>query len=66
MSLRKAINLKCKDCIYDPTEPGSWVQQVEGCEIRSCSLWPVRPKSRAKADCVANLGTQSTDLKLVG
>ena len=28
MSLRNAINLKCKDCIYDPEVEGGWIQQV--------------------------------------
>lgn len=45
-SLRKAINDTCKDCIYDPKGgTGTWRQQVESCHIRSCPLWPVRPKS---------------------
>lgn len=49
-SLRKAINEKCKDCIYDPLSGlGTWKQQTEGCPDESCSLWPVRPKSSAKS-----------------
>ena len=28
MSLRKAIDQKCKDCTYDSTAPGTWRQQV--------------------------------------
>lgn len=43
MSLRKAINLKCKDCIYDSLCPGTWRKQVEECTSKDCSLWPVRP-----------------------
>ena len=43
LSLRAAINGKCKDCIYDPLCPGTWRRQVEECESRDCSLWPVRP-----------------------
>ena len=31
MSLRKRIDEKCKDCIYDPTAPGTWRQQVFLC-----------------------------------
>lgn len=47
MSLRAAINAKCRDCIYDPKSGlGNWRQQVEGCTSRSCPLWPVRPTSR--------------------
>lgn len=45
MSLRKAINEKCKDCIYDEIERGTWREQVTGCTIQSCPLWAVRPTS---------------------
>ena len=45
-SLRTAINLKCKDCIYDPELPYGWKQQVSLCELTDCSLWKYRPKSR--------------------
>lgn len=44
MSLRKAINQKCKDCIYDPIAPGTWRQQVALCTAKSCPLWGVRAK----------------------
>lgn len=46
-SLKKAIGMKCKDCIYDHTQAGSWRQQVENCEIPSCALWEVRPRTIA-------------------
>lgn len=43
-SLKKAIAAKCKDCIYDPALPGSWLSQVEACtSVKSCALWLVRP-----------------------
>jgi hypothetical protein len=46
MSLRKAINDKCIECIYDPIGgPGTWRQQVEECTSKSCPLFPVRPLS---------------------
>ncbi len=46
MSLRKAINNKCIECIYDPIGgPGSWRQQVEACTSKNCPLFPVRPLS---------------------
>ena len=53
MSLRAAINAKCKDCIYDPCAPGNWRQQTAACRITSCSLHPYRPLSRpgAKVHC---------------
>lgn len=44
MSRTKAINEKCKDCIYDPAMPGSWRAQVEACTSEhTCALWPYRP-----------------------
>lgn len=49
MSLRKAINDKCKDCIYDPKAGGTWRQQVEECTCIRCPLYPVRPKSSGSA-----------------
>lgn len=49
MSLRKAINEKCQDCIYDPYAPGNWRQQVEFCNTQSCPLYAVRPRSRSTA-----------------
>ena len=46
VSLRAAINAKCKDCIYDPLSGlGTWRQQVEGCTCLDCPLWPIRPRS---------------------
>jgi hypothetical protein len=45
MSMRAAINAKCKDCIYDDCAPGNWRQQVQACTISTCSLWAYRPKS---------------------
>lgn len=42
-SLRKAINYKCKDCIYDPEEKSSWKQQVTDCTENRCPLYNVRP-----------------------
>ena len=45
MSLRKCINEKCRDCIYDSIVPGTWRQQVTLCSAKSCALYDVRPKS---------------------
>ena len=52
MSRTKAINDKCKDCIYDQKVPGTWREQVEGCTSGPtarvpCPLWPYRPTSVA-------------------
>lgn len=44
LSLRKAIDLKCKECIYDPIGgTGTWRQQVGACSSPKCPLFPVRP-----------------------
>jgi hypothetical protein len=43
MSLRAAIDAKCKDCIYDPKcGGGTWREQVAQCTAITCPLWPVR------------------------
>ena len=44
MSLRKAINQKCKSCIHDPLSVGTWRQQVFLCSVKSCPLWELRAK----------------------
>ena len=44
MSLRKAIDQKCKDCIYDTTAPGTWRRQVSLCSAKTCPLWGVRAR----------------------
>lgn len=44
MSRAKAINEKCKDCIYDDKVPGTFREQVTLCTSEfSCALWPYRP-----------------------
>ena len=45
MSLRKAINQHCKDCIYDNLAAGTWRQQVTLCSVPTCALFSVRPKT---------------------
>ena len=45
MSLRKAINQNCKDCVYDEIATGTWRQQVTLCSVKSCALYDVRPKT---------------------
>lgn len=44
MSLRKAINHKCKECLYDPVGKGTWREQVAVCTSWDCPLWNARPK----------------------
>jgi len=44
MSLRKAINSKCRECIYDPVSGnGTWRQQVAACTSKTCPIYLVRP-----------------------
>ena len=49
MSMRKAINEKCRDCIYDSLAGGTWRQQTEACTCTDCSLFPYRPVSTSKS-----------------
>jgi len=44
MSLRAAVNGKCRECICDPrAHGGTWRQQVAACTARGCPLFTVRP-----------------------
>ena len=43
MSLRAAVDRKCRDCIYDRAAPGTWREQVAQCSANRCPLWAVRP-----------------------
>jgi hypothetical protein len=47
VSLRKSINEFCKGCIYDKHAEGAWREQVTRCTSVKCSLYPVRPVSKA-------------------
>lgn len=37
------IERKCKECIYDSSEKGTWRQQVQHCTSYDCPLFGVRP-----------------------
>jgi hypothetical protein len=40
----KAIEMKCKECVYDPIGgKGSWREQVKNCQGTSCPLYAARP-----------------------
>ena len=54
MTRQKAIDGKCKECIYDDLADGTWRMQVEQCELTGCALHPYRPKSRANAPSKAD------------
>ena len=43
MTRAKASAAKCKECIYDELDEGTWRQQVKACDIESCVLHPYRP-----------------------
>ena len=45
ISLRKAVDSNCKQCIYDNLAPGTWRQQVTLCTVIKCPLWDVRPRA---------------------
>lgn len=45
MSLRKAINLNCANCIHDSLAAGTRLQQITLCSVNSCALYDVRPKT---------------------
>ncbi len=49
MSLRKAINDKCRECIYDPMAEGNWRQQISACTSPKCPLYAHRPISKGYA-----------------
>lgn len=48
MSLRQAINNKCKDCTFDYLAEGNWKQQVSLCTVKKCPLWSVRPQTSGR------------------
>lgn len=61
-SLKAAIKAKCKDCTYDPQAPGTYLQQIEDCTVRSCPLWAVRPMTVATIN--ANRNKRGNNLNL--
>ena len=54
MTRQKAIDAKCKECIWDDLADGTWRMQVEACELTDCALYPYRPKSRSKMPDMAD------------
>jgi hypothetical protein len=49
MSLRKAINAKCKKCIYDSIGGSrSWCDQAANCTSRLSPLYENRPNPSAR------------------
>ncbi len=46
-SLRQAINSKCRSCVFDDANVGSWLVQVTLCSCKSCPLYEVRPVTKS-------------------
>jgi hypothetical protein len=68
MSLRQAINEKCRECIYDSNCTGNWRQQIAACTDPKCPLFPYRPQSKGhttnhanSSDSGGNLTPQSSE-----
>lgn len=47
MSMKRAIENMCFQCIYDPLSNGSKHKQVEDCTSPDCALFDYRPVSGA-------------------
>ena len=43
MTPKQSIRAKCKECIYDSTDKGTWRQQVAACTSVTCALFEHRP-----------------------
>ena len=50
ISRKAAVDAKCKDCIYDDQDVGTWRQQVGACVAVECPLHPIRPMPRVGVD----------------
>lgn len=48
MSLRKSINEKCIECIYDKGSDGGKLQQIAKCTAKHCPLFNVRPQPKGE------------------
>lgn len=62
MSLRNAINAKCRECIYEPGAAGNWRQQIEACTSPKCPLFSVRPQSSGMARAEGLIAQEGADL----
>ena len=47
LSLRGAINNKCRSCIFDEANAGSWLVQGTLCSCKDCPLYGVRPVTKS-------------------
>lgn len=62
MSLRAAINAKCRECVYDPKAGGTWRAQVQACSCADCPLWTHRPRTLAAGTPRQRLVQDSAEL----
>lgn len=46
--LRKAIAAKCRECLYDDMDRGTWQEQVARCTAPKCPLFELRPLPRGQ------------------
>ncbi len=46
-SLRQTINDKCRSCVFDEANVGSWRVQVTLCSCKGCPLYEVRPVTKS-------------------
>jgi hypothetical protein len=51
VSRTSRIEEYCRNCGYDETAPGTFLEQIATCPVVSCALRPVRPMPR---HCRAN------------
>ncbi len=48
-SRKRAIELFCKECIFDSHAAGTWREQVADCPAKNCPLFHFRPRARPRA-----------------
>jgi hypothetical protein len=48
ISPRRLIQMHCKRCSADATEPGNWRQQIGLCGVHDCDLWSLRAMPTAR------------------
>jgi hypothetical protein len=53
-SPQQAIKEKCKECIYDEHNGGTWAEQTENCTVKSCALYEFRPLTGATKRRIAD------------
>lgn len=63
-SLRRSINLKCRDCIYDPLAGGTAAAQIEACQCTECPLWAGRPLRRARDRDRPSSGQETSETRV--